>query len=320
MKIKLRSPYSNNRTEVDIKHPKDAVEDAISVFETPNSETAIKEEVLERVFGGKKEIGDICSVLHKCTILNIYYSTQIKDKDLLAMARRIISLNDISYNNMGLVDYLLFFETDRAKYRRLVNLIAYYKDKDSVGNCYSFASKFCSWHSQEKFPIVDSYAKGLLYRITENSDKKYMEEIYKNIPGRTKRKQQSNLYNHELNDYYIYCQLYDGFIDEFGLSGMDYKKIDEYIWQYSKSLFTENSENSILDQLITEKDRETIEELINIEEAKTKNNRTPEQIREQVRKKYIDEHFVQAFTISSNYEKAEEILEESKNVFRDIFN
>ena len=198
MKIKLRSPNSNNRTEIEIKHPKDVVEDAIRDFETPNSETAIKEEVLERVFDGKEEIGDICTVLHKCTILNIFYSTQIKDKDLLAMARRIISLNNISYNNMGLVDYLLFFETDQEKYRRLVNLIAYYKDNDFVGNCYSFASKFCSWHRKKKFPIVDSYAKGLLYRITEDgdktedSDKKYLRDIYKKIPGKNKRQQGNN--------------------------------------------------------------------------------------------------------------------------------
>lgn len=339
MKIKLRPVNSKNRTEIEIDNPKDVAEDSIRDFETPNTETAIQEEVLKRVFQSKEEIGDICDVFHKCTILNIYYSTQIKDKDLFAMARRIISLNSISYNNMGLVDYLLYKESVPGKYRRLVNLIAYYKDNDSdndsVGNCYSFASKFCSWHSPEKFPIVDSYAKGLLYRITEEKtancieecEKEYMKNLYEKMPGIKIKKKQCYLYNHGLDDYCIYCELYDNFLEdkEFGLSELKiekelrYKKIDEYMWQYSNSLFKVDSKNFILNQLPEEKrkfDKE-ITKLINAENEKKERYRRTDV---QVIKQYIDEHFVQAFTISSNYEKAEEILKESKNVFGDIFN
>lgn len=346
MKIKLRPVNSKNRTEIEIDNPKDVAEDSIRDFETPNTETAIQEEVLKRVFQSKEEIGDICDVFHKCTILNIYYSTQIKDKDLLAMARRIISLNNISYNNMGLVDYLLFFETDQEKYRRLVNLIAYYKDNDpdnvSVGNCYSFASKFCSWHSPEKFPIVDSYAKGLLYRITEEKtarcvkecEKEYMKNLYRKMPGKEIeiRKKQCYLYNHGLNDYCIYCELYDCFLEdkEFGLSELKiekklrYKKIDEYMWQYSNSLFKEDSRNFILNHLPEEKRKEEkekfeneITKLMNDENEKKEKYRRTE---EQVRKQYIDKHYVPTFTISPNYEIVEEILKESKNAFGDIFN
>ena len=186
MIIKLRSPGSNNRTRISIEAPKDVAEDAIRIFEEPDTETSIKEELLKRVFQTTKELGDICCILQKCTLLNIFYTTQIKDKNLIAISRRIYTLNSIQYHDMGLVEYLLFHEDDPQKYRALVNLIAYSSGDDAVGNCYSFASKFCSWHAPHRFPIVDSYAKGLLYRITEDRDKEYMVTS-KNISPKAKK-------------------------------------------------------------------------------------------------------------------------------------
>ena len=317
MKINLRSPYSNKRLEVTIKDPKDACEDAIKLFEKPDTETSIKEEVLRRVFLTKKGLGDISSILQKCTLLNIYYTTQIKDKDLFALAKRIQKLNSIIYHDMGMIDYYLYYEEDPQKYRALVNLIAYYTKEDTVGNCYSFASKFCSWHSPKRFPIVDSYAKGLLYRITEERtakkleecEKEYMENLYRKMPGNTIRQKQSNLYNYGLNDYLVYSELYENVKHDkdFGLSDLEYKKIDEYIWQYSVSLFDESSDYHILDQVLKEKDENNIAILCEAEKKKTKERRTDEK----VRKDYIDQYFISAFRIASNYSNAETILQKS---------
>ncbi len=317
MRIKLRSPYSNNRLEVTIKDPHEVCEEAIRLFEKPDTETSIKEEVLRRVFQTENGLGDISSILQKCTLLNIYYTTQIKDKDLFALAKRIHKLNNIICHGMGMIDYYLYYENNPQKYRVIVNLIAYYTKDDTVGNCYSFASKFCSWHSPKRFPIVDSYAKGLLYRITEERNakkideckKEYMKNLYRKMLGNTLKQKQSHLYNFGLNDYLVYCELYEGIKQDkdFGLSDKGYKKIDEYIWQYSVSLFDKASNNNILDQLLKEKDETNITDLCEAEKAKTKRRRTNEQIR----KEYIDEHFVSAFKIMPSYSNAETILQES---------
>ena len=148
-----------------------------------------------------------------------------------------------------------------------------------------------------------------------------MKQILAQMPGNTKKQQQSFLYSLGLNDYRIYCQLYDGFKqdDEFCLADMSYKKIDEYIWQYATSLFNESSDYCVLNQIMTPDDEIAIDKKCEKEIAKPKKRRTDEQIKKQVRKEYINSKFVYAFKIEPNYENAEVILQDSKKALAVIF-
>ena len=54
----------------------------------------------------------------------------------------------------------------------LVNEIAYFRGdinskKDHFLPAFSFPTKYCSWHRPDRYPIADSYSKGMLYYLNE---------------------------------------------------------------------------------------------------------------------------------------------------------
>lgn len=171
----------------------------------------LKEEVLEYFFKSKfPNNNDLHEVLVKVTLLNSFYNTQILNKNLVNIARHIVELE---------IDKKL-----RSDDISIVNDIAYktneYKTEE-INNIYSFASKYCSWHEPDKYPIVDSYTKGMLYYINKNS--LYGKNYYGN-----------SFTQESLNDYEKYVDIYNRFLIAFDLSGYSYKRIDKYLWKYSK--------------------------------------------------------------------------------------
>lgn len=110
---------------------------------------------------------DIESVLLKVSALNDFYSTNIYDT--YSMGKYILSLNiDGRLSNKDL---------------SLVNEIAKVSMAGKVRNNYSFASKYCSHHKPDDFPIYDSFVDKMLkyYRRTDKFEKFRNEEL-KNYP------------------------------------------------------------------------------------------------------------------------------------------
>ena len=173
------------------------------------------------------------SIYFKSTILNLFYSTRMSEKALISIAQRIYNINHnyTTENNVGLVDYLLFEEKDEDKYLQLVNLIAYKKEEnDMAGNCYSFASKYCSWHHQNRFPIFDSLAKGLICRLM-------------NVES-----EGTGFTTFSINDYSEYYKLYREFMKDFNINSKSFKEVDKYLWKYAKTIFDTDTEWCVLEK------------------------------------------------------------------------
>jgi hypothetical protein len=184
-----------------------------------NEEYKIKDEVLNDYFRNHTENNDVNTVLKKVTLINSFYNTFIQNDELVLVAQHIVELNKMLKSKGESLDKRI----DDGDID-IVNIIAYYADSKKIThNIYSFASKYCSFHKSDKFPLVDSYTKGMIY-FTNKSDH-YCEELI-------------NTSMKSLNDYRVFCEMYKAFQDKYATDKKDsklpFKTIDEYIWLYAK--------------------------------------------------------------------------------------
>lgn len=151
-------------------------------------------------YPNNKEIDD---VLIKVSCLNDFYSTNIFSP--FSVAKHIVDLN---------IDERLK-DGDLS----LVNEIA--KVKMSGGkmkNFYSFATKYCSHHRPEIYPIYDSYVeKVLLYFKKKDAFFDFKSE--------------------DLKQYEKFKNVLVKFSDYYGLESHGLREIDQYLWQIGKEYF-----------------------------------------------------------------------------------
>lgn len=145
---------------------------------------------------------DINDILIKCSSLNDFYSTNIFS--IFPVAKHILELN---------IDERL-----KNKDTSLVNDIAKLNINGKEKYFYSFATKYCSHHFPNDFPIYDSFVEKCLIYF------KKKEKFY-------------NFSKEELKDYAKFKEILLQFkkyhnIDEFNL-----KDIDRYLWQLGKYYF-----------------------------------------------------------------------------------
>ena len=153
---------------------------------------------------------DLKTVLAKVTLLNSHYKTMIKNIDLVAVARHILSIENFDKRLCSI---------DGKPDLQLVNDIACIKNKfNTMNNIYSFASKYCAWHHPDKFPIVDSYTKGMLYYINRDTgfyDKKFTQKDLKNY-----------------SEYYHLYTSFINFLKSIGVENKSFKEIDIFLWRF----------------------------------------------------------------------------------------
>ena len=217
-----------------------SVEEIMKTIEIPNEENRIlndcvvqfdeeqktNEETVESVFS-LYDNSSKSNILIKVIILNNRYSVGLNDNplskdkikeydekekkypvDVMTMAKHIYN-NRKEFNNVKTTD-------------EVIGLVETIRNISGFQDAYSFATKYCSWSFRTlDVPIVDSYVKGLLYRL----NKKY---------GFTKTFTQA-----DLNDYRTYKEIYVAFVKACGLQSKKYKDIDKYLWQYAKNMLTE---------------------------------------------------------------------------------
>ncbi len=142
-------------------------------------------------------------VLIKVCSLNDFYSTNIYSP--FFVAKHIVTLN---------ID-------DRLKRNDLeiVNEIAKVKmnGKKEI-NFYSFATKYCSHHKPEIYPIYDSYVEKLLMYL------KKRDKFFQFTKG-------------DLKIYSQYNRILLEFQKFYGLEAYNLKDIDRYLWQAGKDYF-----------------------------------------------------------------------------------
>ncbi len=152
---------------------------------------------------------DLDDVLVKVCTLNQFYSTQIRK--IFDLAKYIVSLNidnDLKNNNLDLVEKI-------AK-----NHGIFKKKKDGTKGkelyLYSFATKYCSHHNPEIYPIYDSFVEKMLIHC---------------------KRDDFDFNNKDLKVYPLFRDILVNFRKFYDLESFDLKQIDKYLWQAGKKYF-----------------------------------------------------------------------------------
>ena len=192
-------------------------------------EQKLAEEAIQKVVDMDRTNVCLKNVFTKVVMINSLYSTFLNinepnNKDntnVLKQYKQTLSVGQVAR-----------YIVEVARTKELDNLIEN-GNEDAVNlickvsgekykSIYSFATKYCNWHNQESFSIVDKYVKGFLYYIKENSGgKSYCDlEIFKK----------------KIRDYHEFCLLYDSFKHKFRLDKFAVKEIDKFLWRYGKNM------------------------------------------------------------------------------------
>ncbi|MFA5948595.1 MAG: hypothetical protein WC806_06580 [Candidatus Gracilibacteria bacterium] len=191
------------KTKLKITKPsKKQVQKYLKSWDSLESYT-LQESSLKKLFTKTYPLNkDIDDVLIKVCSLNDFYSTNIFSPFIVA--KHIVSLK---------ID-------DRLKKNdlSLVNEIAKIKIKSKKINFYSFATKYCSHHKPEIYPIYDSYVAKLLVHFKRKD--KFAE--FKKI---------------DLKNFQKYHDILMKFKKHYNLNNFTLKEIDRYLWQLGKLSF-----------------------------------------------------------------------------------
>ncbi len=137
-------------------------------------------------------------VLLKVSVLNDFYSTNIYDTN--TVSKHILELNIDKRLECG--DFSVVHEIAKVKNR----------------NFYSFASKYCSHHQPDRYPIYDSYVEKTLWHF-HKIDK--FAEFKKN----------------ELKSYRVFVDIINRFKKFYRLQNFSLRQIDIYLWLCGREYF-----------------------------------------------------------------------------------
>jgi hypothetical protein len=142
-------------------------------------------------------------ILIKVCCLNQFYSTNLYSPFMAA--KHILALDidkDLAAGNYELVNKISRIKIPNGR----------------IINFYSFASKYCSHHRPERYPIYDSFVEKILLHF-RRSDK--FHEFSKD----------------DIRNYAKFAEILQGFKKFYGLSEFSVKDIDRYLWQVGKEFF-----------------------------------------------------------------------------------
>lgn len=143
----------------------------------------------------------------KCVFINYVYSTNIFS--IYPIAEKIFNLN---------IDSKL-----KRKDRSIVDDIATVLINGKARKLYSFATKYCSSHCPDDFPIYDKYVnKALVYFQQQDKFDKSCSKI--------------SDFKKKLKNYEEFCNVLSAFMDYYKLADYSFKEIDIYLWQLGQAL------------------------------------------------------------------------------------
>lgn len=149
-----------------------------------------------------KDNNSIENILIKCSALNDFYSTNIFKVHNVAQHYYHQNIDErLNVGDLSLVDDLAHIE---------INSKSFY--------FYSFATKYCSHHRPDVYPIYDSYVHKLL---------KYFRDRDHFCKFRDK----------DLKEYQTYTAVIHSLREFYGLTSFSVKEIDKYLWLLGKEAF-----------------------------------------------------------------------------------
>lgn len=150
---------------------------------------------------GNSDVGDVAI---KVSALNAIYATQILG--VTQMAQHIVSLG---------IDGRL---ADEAADPSLIEDIATLTQKGKTRRHYSFATKFCSFHRPDVYPIYDSLVVEVLNGLLKQG------EAFDTFEPRDSWR----------SDYGLYVRSLMRFRSHYGLGEFTLRDIDKYLWKLAK--------------------------------------------------------------------------------------
>lgn len=198
----MPNAYSSKRD--DIPRPStEEVEKYLSRWDVLEN-YALQESALNKLFAHTyPKNTDLDDVAVKAAALNAFYGTNIFD--IFRVARHILALDIDKRLHSGdaqLVADIADVQMANGKHKRF----------------YSFASKYCSHHNPNDYPIYDSYVDRLL-------------RYFRDVDTFSKFK------NDELKNYAAFKRILLTFRETYQLEQYTIKQIDQYLWQLGKEKF-----------------------------------------------------------------------------------
>ena len=145
---------------------------------------------------------DISDILLKSATLNDFYSTNIFS--IYPVSKHILSLDideRLKKGDETLVDDMKTVVINNKSIK-----------------LYSFATKYCSHHNPEDFPIYDSFVDKVL-------------RYFRDMDGFSEFK------NGDLKNYKRFKEILNDFRMFYGLQTYSFKDIDKFLWQFGKEYF-----------------------------------------------------------------------------------
>ncbi len=153
-------------------------------------------------------------ILLKVATLNDFYSTYIFDTYSVGEYYHRKGAN-------GEIDRRLNAEdTDCQLVNELANVES--GEEEKPRHFYSFATKYCSHHQPEKYPIYDRYVSDILVFFRDQSARQNGKPFHKF--------REKDLFN----DYEKFVKTIDAFRTHYHLEQYTYKQIDQYLWLLGK--------------------------------------------------------------------------------------
>ncbi len=195
----------SKRKAVELRDPTPAlVQEYIRRFES-SDRYYLADQAITKLFGLIPKNSDLADILLKLSVINDLYSTGILAT--FEMARHIQGLN---------IDPAL-----AAHSTTIVNQIADFSVSGKSIYFFSFATKYCNWHDQDHYPILDSFVEKLII-------------AYRN------RDEFTRFEREDLRDYTQFKEVLEAFRQYYRLTDFGYKRLDKFLWLYGKEKFPNN--------------------------------------------------------------------------------
>lgn len=165
-------------------------------------------------------------VLQEKSLELLFKKTFPENKNIEHILIKVCCLNDFYSTNIfspfKVAEHIYRLNIDKhlsAKDGSIVNILAKIEmKKGRVINFYSFATKYCSHHFPQDYPIFDYYVERILMHF--NKEDKF-----------------SKFKKEDLLNYNKFKKILIDFKNYYNLNNYDLKDIDRYIWQLGKKYF-----------------------------------------------------------------------------------
>lgn len=188
---------------IDVQPSKTDLQRILSTVDS-DQKVSVQEQALEQLFTKTyPKNDDLLEITIKVSALNTLYSTQLH-KYLFAVVDHLKNLSideRLQAGDISLINDIIQTPLSNGKLYR----------------CYSFATKYCSFHRPDVYPIYDSYVDKVLV---------YLQDRDKFAEGMAMDNKNYESYNNAILAFRKYYKL-----EEYSL-----KQIDKYLWHLGSNL------------------------------------------------------------------------------------